>query len=92
MANNTPWFGRKRRSDTLDDVQEIIHEMVQIINDPAADENEKNAAADTLLEALFPSNHQGTLGIGTPIARERELLEEHKRLYGKLPRCNERIG
>lgn len=28
----------------------------------------------------------------TPIARERELLEEHKRLYGKLPRCNERIG
>lgn len=47
-------------AEASDDVQEIIHEMVQIINDPAADENEKNAAADTLLEALFPSNHQGT--------------------------------
>jgi len=24
-----------------------------------------------------------------PSARERELLEEHKRLWGKLPRCND---
>ncbi len=27
-----------------------------------------------------------------PVAREIELLEEHRRLYGRLPRCNERVG
>jgi len=27
-----------------------------------------------------------------PVAREAQLLEEHKRLYGRLPRCNERVG
>jgi len=27
-----------------------------------------------------------------PVAREVQLLEEHKRLYGRLPRCNERVG
>ena len=27
-----------------------------------------------------------------PISRETELLEEYKRIHGKLPRCNERIG
>lgn len=25
-------------------------------------------------------------------AREVELLEEYKRTYGRLPRCNERVG
>jgi len=24
--------------------------------------------------------------------REKELLDEFKRIYGKLPRCNEKIG
>ena len=28
----------------------------------------------------------------TPIMREKELLEEYQRVYGRLPRCNERIG
>jgi hypothetical protein len=27
-----------------------------------------------------------------PSAREIDLLEEYKRTYGKLPRCNERVG
>lgn len=27
-----------------------------------------------------------------PSAREVQLLEEYKRDYGKLPRCNERVG
>jgi len=27
-----------------------------------------------------------------PITREEELLISHKRAYGKLPRCNERVG
>lgn len=27
-----------------------------------------------------------------PITREKELLEEHKRFTGRLPRCNDRIG
>ena len=28
----------------------------------------------------------------TPIAREKELLDEYKTSNGKLPRCNERAG
>ncbi len=27
-----------------------------------------------------------------PVSREKELLEEHERTSGKLPRCNERTG
>lgn len=27
-----------------------------------------------------------------PTTREKELLEEHKRVYGQYPRCNERAG
>ena len=27
-----------------------------------------------------------------PVSRETELLEKYKRIHGKLPRCNERIG
>lgn len=27
-----------------------------------------------------------------PVTRERELLEEHQRIYGRLPACNDRIG
>lgn len=27
-----------------------------------------------------------------PVARERSLLDGHKRLYGCLPACNDRIG
>lgn len=27
-----------------------------------------------------------------PAAREERLLHEHQALYGRLPRCNERIG
>ena len=27
-----------------------------------------------------------------PIARKTELLEEYKRIHGKLPKCNEGIG
>ncbi len=30
--------------------------------------------------------------ISDPVAREKELLEEHRRLYGRLPRCNDRVG
>lgn len=27
-----------------------------------------------------------------PLAREADLLESFKRIYGRLPRCNERVG
>ena len=28
----------------------------------------------------------------TPIAREKELLDEYRRAYGKLPRCNDKAA
>jgi hypothetical protein len=30
--------------------------------------------------------------IPNPVAREKELLEWFKKKYGKLPRCNQRVG
>ncbi len=29
--------------------------------------------------------------ISSPASREKELLEEHERLHGRLPKCNDRV-
>ncbi len=29
--------------------------------------------------------------ISSPVSREKELLEEHERLHGRLPQCNDRV-
>lgn len=49
--------------EASDEVQEVIREMTAICNDPEATESELEAAIDTLIEALFPNNHNGSLGI-----------------------------
>jgi len=45
-----------------DDIKEVIESMSKIVNDPAADEDEQNAALDTLVEVLFPPKHPEELG------------------------------
>jgi len=49
--------------EASDDVQAVIADMVEIVNDPESDSDEVEAAVDTLVEALFPTTHNGQLGI-----------------------------
>ena len=46
-----------------DEIKEVIESMSTIVNDPAADEDERNAALDTLVEVLFPPKHAEQLGV-----------------------------
>ena len=43
-------------------VQEIIHDMAAIITSEDADDDEKDLALATFVEALFPKTHHGSLG------------------------------
>ena len=45
-----------------DEVQEVVRDMVEIIRDPDATDDEKEMVSETLLEALFPTSHNGSLG------------------------------
>ena len=42
-----------------DDVQAAIEDMVDIVNDSEATQDEQHAALETISEALFPSHHNG---------------------------------
>jgi len=56
-----------------DVVQGVVHEMVKIMVDPEADDDDKEMAKATFLEALFPISHNGVLG-----ADLEELEDEHR--------------
>ena len=56
--------------EASDAVKEVIESMSRIVNDPAADEDERSAALDTLVDALFPPRHPDDLGV------DLETLEE----------------
>lgn len=45
-----------------DKVQAVVRDMVEILRDEEADDDDKEMAVATLLEALFPSRHNGELG------------------------------
>ena len=46
-----------------DDIKEVIESMSKIVNDPAADADERSAALDTLVEVLFPPKHPEEMGV-----------------------------
>jgi len=46
-----------------DEIQHGVLEMAQILNDSNADEDQKAAAAETLIEALYPKYHGEELGM-----------------------------
>jgi lambda repressor-like predicted transcriptional regulator len=46
-----------------DEVQEAIRDMVAVIKSPDATEEERESAVITIAEALFPSRHNGVIGI-----------------------------
>jgi hypothetical protein len=46
-----------------DEVQEVVREMLEIIADPKVDNDDREMALATFLEALYPASHNGTLGV-----------------------------
>ena len=38
------------------------------------------------------ASHYARERTSNPVARERELLGQHRREHGKLPRCNDRVA
>ncbi len=58
-----------------DEIQEGVREMVSIINNPNADEQEKAMSLDSLVEALFPTYHND--GLGIDLADLGDLEAEH---------------
>ena len=50
--------------EASDIAQEVIRDMCEIINDPDTDQDDREAAYVTLMEALFPVSYNGELGIG----------------------------
>lgn len=46
-----------------EEIQGIVRDMIGIVNDPSASEDEKVMACSTIGEALFPSHNSGHLGV-----------------------------
>jgi lambda repressor-like predicted transcriptional regulator len=46
-----------------EEAQAAIRDMVEIVNDPEATEDDRAMACSTIAEALFPSRHEGILGL-----------------------------
>src|SRR5438552_18199811 len=45
------------------EVQVVIRDMVMVVKSPDATEEERDSALETIAEALFPSRHNGDIGI-----------------------------
>lgn len=58
--------------EASDEVRDVIREMAAIINDTEADDDDRMSALDTLMEAMFPSSHDGALGIDLGDFREAQ--------------------
>jgi DNA-binding XRE family transcriptional regulator len=58
-----------------DEVQAVIQGMVKIVNSDDASTDEREAALETIAEALFPSKHSGELGVDVELCEEGESDE-----------------
>ena len=65
------------------EIQSLIRDMVEIVNDPSATEDEKLMACSTIAESLFPSRHHGQMGVDLEqaerldVERSREIKDVH---------------
>ncbi len=68
-----------------DEIQAAIREMLEILNDPETDDDDRESTLFTLADALFPNAYEGRLGIdlqeserlGSDSSKEmREALEQ----------------
>jgi DNA-binding XRE family transcriptional regulator len=67
-----------------DEVQSAIRQMVIIVNDEDATQDEREAAVVTISEALFPSKHKGDLGIDLEDCDRILTKDESKKLLQQL--------
>jgi len=64
-----------------DGIQNAIREMLEILNDPETDDDDRESTLFTLADALFPNPHEGKLGMdlqdseGLGASQSREMLE-----------------
>ena len=61
--------------ECTDEIQGLIREMVAIVNDPAATDDEQFMACSTIAEALFPSRHGDHLGVDLEDAGSIDIQE-----------------
>jgi DNA-binding XRE family transcriptional regulator len=54
------------------EMQQVVLEMARVVSDPQADQDERDAAAATISEILFPSGTAGELGVDL---EESEAME-----------------
>ena len=67
-----------------DEIQAGIRKMLEILNDPSTDEDDRDMTLFTLADALFPDPHQGKLGmdldeaerLGTGFSKETSMVLE----------------
>ena len=55
-----PWL--QAFIECSDSSRAVVVDMIEIMSDPEADDDDKEMAKATFLEALFPSTHNGILG------------------------------
>ena len=61
-----------------DKIQKVIRDMVEIVTDPDATEEERRMACITMANALFPSYHDGHLGVELQNAEDRDALRSQE--------------
>ncbi len=61
-----------------DKIQKVIRDMVEIVTDPDATEEERRMACITMADALFPSYHDGRLGVELQNAEDRDALRSQE--------------
>ena len=68
------------------EIQEAIRDMIEIVNDSSATEDEKLMACATISEALFPSRSAGQLGVDLEDAEhlDSERLKEFQEVHAVM--------
>ena len=76
--------------ECTEEIQSLIRDMVEIVNDSSATEDEKLMACSTIAESLFPSRHHGQLGVDLEQAErldaERSARDQRRSRFDGPPR------
>ncbi len=74
-----------------DEIQAGIRGMLEILNDPKTDEDDRNMTLITLADALFPNPHDGKLGMDLEESEElgAEYSEEMQTAVDEMDRQEE---
>jgi len=70
--------------ECTEEIQSLIRDMAEIVNDTTATEDEKLMACSTIADALFPSRHDGHLGVDLEQAERLDPKELEKDVYEEI--------